>query len=162
VRRFRLIRDEDETGVSGTGRVAEGIEFSDGAVALRWRGPVASLIVHSSMAAVEQVHLHGGMTRVAWLDPPVVLGADPSPLARGMEHYMLDRMENVPFASIGGLPARMAPIRPECVPVDEWPMYLFGYLTAAREDAGAEWATASWGWAPALVIPGGGRSGGMS
>ena len=35
-RAFVLQRNEDETGVSGTGIVAEGVEFSDGTVALRW------------------------------------------------------------------------------------------------------------------------------
>jgi hypothetical protein len=35
-RPFVLRRLVDETGVSGTGVVAEGVEFSDGTVALRW------------------------------------------------------------------------------------------------------------------------------
>lgn len=33
--RFELVRDVDVTGISGTGVVAEGVEFSDGTVALR-------------------------------------------------------------------------------------------------------------------------------
>lgn len=37
-RRFRLIRHHDVSGVSGTGPVAEGVQFTDGAVALRWYG----------------------------------------------------------------------------------------------------------------------------
>lgn len=35
-RAFVLQCNEDETGVSGTGIVAEGVEFSDGTVALYW------------------------------------------------------------------------------------------------------------------------------
>ena len=40
MRTFRLIRDEDPTGISGTGSVAEGVEFDDGTVAMRWEGPI--------------------------------------------------------------------------------------------------------------------------
>ena len=36
-RRFLLLREEDISGVSGTGIVAEGIEFYDGVCALRRR-----------------------------------------------------------------------------------------------------------------------------
>ncbi len=56
-RRFQLHRVEDVTGVSGTGIVAEGVEFTGGVVALR------------GMAAVEAVHGHSGKTRIFWLDP---------------------------------------------------------------------------------------------
>jgi hypothetical protein len=35
MRLFLLIRNEDVSGVSGTGIVAEGVEFSDGTVAMR-------------------------------------------------------------------------------------------------------------------------------
>jgi hypothetical protein len=37
MRRFRLQRLEDESGVSGVGYVAEGCESTDGRVALRWK-----------------------------------------------------------------------------------------------------------------------------
>ena len=36
IRRFDLIREEDESGVSGTGVVAVGIEFPNGYVELQW------------------------------------------------------------------------------------------------------------------------------
>ena len=35
-RRFRLVREEDESGVSGTGVVAVGVEFPSGAVVFEW------------------------------------------------------------------------------------------------------------------------------
>ena len=35
-RRFELHRDDDVSGVSGTGVVAEGVLFSSGRVALEW------------------------------------------------------------------------------------------------------------------------------
>ncbi len=70
-RRFVLQRDEDVSGVSGTGVVAEGVVFSDGAVALRWtsRFPTSVVFHDRGMESVEAVHGHGGATRVVYLDP---------------------------------------------------------------------------------------------
>jgi hypothetical protein len=68
-RRFVLQRDEDETGVSGTGQVAEGVEFSDGRVALRWIvGDHRSTVTWDNMDNVEAIHGHNGRTRVVWMD----------------------------------------------------------------------------------------------
>lgn len=69
-RRFALERDVDETGISGTGRVAEGIEFSDGVVALRWmtEWPTSVVFHERGIAAVEAVHGHNGKTRIVFLD----------------------------------------------------------------------------------------------
>jgi hypothetical protein len=69
-RRFVLQRDADVTGVSGTGIVAEGVEFSDGSVALRWTSAFpTSVVFHDrGMASVEWVHGHSGATRIVWLD----------------------------------------------------------------------------------------------
>lgn len=62
---FYLERDEDESGVSGTGVVAEGVVFSDGTAVLRWRTkPYASTAIYGSLAELEHIHGHGGKTRV--------------------------------------------------------------------------------------------------
>lgn len=64
---FSLVRDEDETGISGTGKVAEGIEFTDGRVALRWCvGHSRSTTIWDSIDDVNAIHGHGGKTRVVW------------------------------------------------------------------------------------------------
>ena len=67
-RMFTLVRDEDVTGVSGTGVVAEGIEFSGGVVALRWLSdwPTSVVFHERGMESVEAVHGHGGKTRIVW------------------------------------------------------------------------------------------------
>lgn len=67
-RLFSLHRDEDETGVSGTGVVAEGIEFSDGTVALRWLSdwPTSVVFHDRGIDAVRAVHGHGGKTRIVF------------------------------------------------------------------------------------------------
>lgn len=67
MRTFHLQRDEDVSGISGTGRVAEGVEFSDGTVVIRWTaGDRHSTVVWSDMAGVEAIHGHGGATRIVW------------------------------------------------------------------------------------------------
>lgn len=67
MKQFHLQRDEDETGISGTGVVAEGVEFSDGRVVLRWVvGDHQSTVVWDSIDSVEQIHGHGGRTRIVW------------------------------------------------------------------------------------------------
>jgi hypothetical protein len=66
LRGFTLQRNEDETGVSGTGVVAEGVEFSDGTCALRWRTATASTAVYDSLADLVVIHGHGGKTLVVF------------------------------------------------------------------------------------------------
>lgn len=69
MRRFHLQRDTDVSGVSGTGKVAEGVLFSDGAVALRWvTGDYRSTVCWCSIRGVEAIHGHGGATRIVWDD----------------------------------------------------------------------------------------------
>jgi hypothetical protein len=71
VRRFHLVRSVDETGISGTGVVAEGVQYSDGVIALRWcsRWPASVCFYQGGVAAVEAVHGHNGLTTIEWLDP---------------------------------------------------------------------------------------------
>lgn len=68
VKRFHLQRDVDETGVSGTGRVAEGCQFSDGACALTWLTEHTSYVFYTSIRHVEYIHGHNGKTRVVFDD----------------------------------------------------------------------------------------------
>jgi hypothetical protein len=67
-RRFILRRHEDVSGISGTGVVAEGVEFLSGMVALNWFGSHSCVNVYSSMRTVEELHGHQGATQVEWLD----------------------------------------------------------------------------------------------
>ncbi len=70
MRRFELHRDRDVTGVSGAGVVAEGVEFTDGTVALRWASawPTSVVFHDRGIEAVRAVHGHSGATRIVWLD----------------------------------------------------------------------------------------------
>ena len=67
-RRFYLQRDDDETGVSGTGRVADGIEFDNGKAVLCWNSRLSSVAVYDSVHHIERIHGHQGRTRVVWID----------------------------------------------------------------------------------------------
>ena len=71
MRRFELHRDEDESGISGTGVVAEGVVFRTGWVAMAWLTKFKSAVIYPDMATLESVHGHGGKTRVVWHDPGV-------------------------------------------------------------------------------------------
>lgn len=73
-RRFHLVRDADETGVSGVGVIVEGIEFTDGTVALRWLTGTTSTAIYATIADVETIHGHGGKTRVVWLEDHMAAG----------------------------------------------------------------------------------------
>lgn len=68
MRLFELHREVDATGVSGTGTVAEGVEFEDGRVVMRWRTSVTSCALYDSINDVEVIHGHGGATKVVWLE----------------------------------------------------------------------------------------------
>lgn len=68
MRRFRLLRKEDVSGISGTGVVAEGVEFGNGRVALGWSGSYATVEVAPDIATIEAIHGHKGKTSVVWLD----------------------------------------------------------------------------------------------
>lgn len=66
MRSFELHRDEDETGISGIGTVAEGVEFTDGTCAMRWLTGTSSTAIYASVDDVVDIHGHGGKTRLVW------------------------------------------------------------------------------------------------
>lgn len=68
LKRFYLLRGEDVTGVSGTGVVAEGVEFTDGVVVIRWMSAMPTTVIHNSMESVIKIHSHDGKTQIVWKD----------------------------------------------------------------------------------------------
>jgi hypothetical protein len=83
-RRFHLQRDTDITGVSGTGRVANGVLWPDGSVSIRWTGDRPSTVHWDDLAHAQHVHGHGGHTRIVWDDPEPTV--DDYPMADDCEH----------------------------------------------------------------------------
>lgn len=88
MRRFHLKRIEDETGISGTGLVTDGIEFDDGSVIMKWNTETTSVGLYQSVEDVIIIHGHGGRTVVEYVDEdfevwPMFLVAEPEVL-----HYL--------------------------------------------------------------------------
>lgn len=73
MRRFVLNRVEDETGISGTGLVAEGVHFTDGTAVMRWATEVTSFGFYDSMDSLIKIHGHNGKTKIIWIDNGIQL-----------------------------------------------------------------------------------------
>ena len=63
---FVLNRIVDETGVSGTGIVAEGVQFSNDKCALSWLTYVTSIVIYDRIEDVQAIHGHDGKTVIEW------------------------------------------------------------------------------------------------
>lgn len=71
--RFVLQRLEDETGISGEGFIAEGVQFSNGTVVLVWLTEIRSIAaIYENMEIMDKIHGHNGKTIVHWLDKEIV------------------------------------------------------------------------------------------
>jgi hypothetical protein len=68
MRAFVLNRAIDDSGVSGTGVVAEGVVFENGEAALHWLGKKSSIAIYHSIDDLVEIHGHGGHTVLQWRD----------------------------------------------------------------------------------------------
>lgn len=68
MRRFHFNRINDASGVSGTGRVAEGVLFDSGLIALSWNSLHKCVCMYTSAAEMMAVHGHEGQTELVWID----------------------------------------------------------------------------------------------
>ena len=66
MKRFILYRFVDVSGVSGENEVAEGVQFTDKTVALRWYGEKPSTVIWNSIEDAIAIHGHDGKTRIMW------------------------------------------------------------------------------------------------
>jgi len=78
MRNFLLVRDEDITGISGVGTIAEVTEFSTGKVVVAWRPPFGAIEVFDALEHVEHIHGHGGKTRLVPINPQASPVIDPN------------------------------------------------------------------------------------
>lgn len=116
MRRFYLQRIKDQTGVSRTGRVLEGVLTQSGQVIVQWRPPHASIGIYGSMQEFLTIHVdcHPSCSAVIWID------ADKS-WERGWADAYQDRCEGCAGASLRS--------RPSYIGDSEWPEYTAGYRT---------------------------------
>jgi len=61
---FYLNRTEDESGISGTGRVAQGFIFDNGKVCVTWLSEHPSVTVYDNIGEVRAIHGHAGKTEI--------------------------------------------------------------------------------------------------
>lgn len=66
IRTFELHRDLDPNGISGTGLVAEGCQFSDGTCTMHWVTDYRSTTVYSDVETLYAIHGHEGASRIVW------------------------------------------------------------------------------------------------
>lgn len=69
-RAFTMVRKKDETGVSGKGRVLDGVIFHDGKTVIYWRSDKPSIAIYNSFDEFQQVHIEShpkNKTEIIWL-----------------------------------------------------------------------------------------------
>ena len=62
---FYLQRTTDESGISGTGKIAQGVIFDNGRVALTWLSEHPSVSMYDNIGDVRIIHGHEGKTEIA-------------------------------------------------------------------------------------------------
>ncbi len=86
---YELIRDVDDSGVSGTGKVAEACVFSNGRCVIAWVGSektgIQSIVVYDSLGDAEKIHGHGAHTRF------VQMPSAPPPQGKTTWQWIYDR-----------------------------------------------------------------------
>ena len=137
---FVILRDVDETNVSGTGFVGWAVEFPHGLTVVTFRddvGPrVRSAAVYQTLAEADRVHGHGGKTRFVEIDVP---------FTNGHSCAVQDACKNVPLASVGYakdgvlvLPNYVQNLSPAYAA-----LWSAGYQSAARSMHGQNWRPAA-------------------
>jgi len=106
-RLFRLVR---RAGASGT--LAEGVEWSDGSVALRWRGPWVSTSTWDCVEALLAVHGTDGRTVLQWWSDPAPVERAETPPVRSAEGEALPAAVWLPAPGADGLCARCGRLWP--------------------------------------------------
>jgi hypothetical protein len=126
MRTFWLLRHHDVSGVTGEGIVAQGVEFDDHTVSLRWHGTRASTNNYKTIDDVIAVHCHGDKSEVVWHDR-TVLGKVGELVAGGLA------FTDIHLAGTG--PERWVHIT--CCGQDEWLSWLHNLSAAEHPEDSA-------------------------
>jgi len=69
IRRFYLNRNEDRLGVSGTGKVLEGVLTESGRVIVEWITPYRTISIYDSMEQFVALHVQlPHVSEIVWID----------------------------------------------------------------------------------------------
>ncbi len=85
---FHFYRSQDHSGVSGTGAVVEGVQFTNGWCALRWISSKSSICFYKSIEEVKEIHGHAGKTEIVIHDLEPLSQSQFVPLDRRFEILM--------------------------------------------------------------------------
>lgn len=69
IKHFYLKRNEDESGVSGTGVVARGVVLPSGHCVMEWLTFTSSIAIYKNIGDVQEIHGHNGKTEIILGDP---------------------------------------------------------------------------------------------
>lgn len=72
MKRFHFKRNEDETGNSGTGIVAEGVLLTTDKVVVNWLTRWPTISIYDSLEDAIYLHGHDGKTELVWIDRDVI------------------------------------------------------------------------------------------
>ncbi len=64
MKQFYLKRNIDESGISGTGIVAQGVIFPNGKCCMSWNTQTSSIAIYDSINDIKTIHGHEGKTKV--------------------------------------------------------------------------------------------------
>lgn len=65
---FVVDRRRDHTGISGIGVIAEGVQFTDGTVVIRWITETATTGIFDSIEDLRKIHGHKGDSVIRWFE----------------------------------------------------------------------------------------------
>jgi hypothetical protein len=116
---FVVQRDEDVSGISGDGIVAEGARFSDGWVVTHWldkppmNEPKTDVWHNKGVTPFRRIHGHGGKTRVVWADEAAARGRKILAAAVARAYALADRWQAAHGSSMFLVRAAGAELRDE-------------------------------------------------
>lgn len=57
MRTFKIIRNNDESGISGTGHVIDGVIFASGKTVIEWLSDTSSIAIYNSFEEFKFIHI---------------------------------------------------------------------------------------------------------
>lgn len=57
MRMFKVIRNQDESGISGTGHVIDGVVFDDGTTVIKWLSDRSSIAIYKTFEDFKFLHI---------------------------------------------------------------------------------------------------------
>jgi len=59
---YKMLRNQDVSGINGTGLVGWATEYPNGMTTVCWEGDIKSVVMYQSLDEAIKIHGHGGAT----------------------------------------------------------------------------------------------------